>query len=140
TEVAAYIFDLLLRKHKLPVTLAAKVIASPLWNQVERLSPKERELYYNLKIIYSKALLNGPFSIIVTYDNGFIAINDRIKLRPLTAASQGDMIYVASEESAIRRVCKNPDKVWIPKGGEPVIAEIEQQNISEIYDKKEVTA
>ncbi|AST58177.1 glutamine amidotransferase class-II [Thermoanaerobacterium thermosaccharolyticum] len=111
TEVAAYIFDLLLRKHNLPVSLAAKVIASPLWNQVERLSPKERELYYSLKIIYSKALLNGPFSLIVTYDNGFIAINDRIKLRPLTAASQGDMIYVASEESAIRKVCKNPDKV-----------------------------
>ncbi|OXT09051.1 hypothetical protein CE561_02555 [Thermoanaerobacterium thermosaccharolyticum] len=140
TEVAAYIFDLLLRKHNIPVPLAAKVIASPLWNQVERLSPKERELYYNLKIIYSKALLNGPFSLIATYDNGFIAINDRIKLRPLTAASQGDMIYVASEESAIRKVCKNPDKVWIPKGGEPVVAEIEQQNISEIYDKKEVTA
>lgn len=140
TEVAAYIFDLLLRKHNLPVTLAAKVIASPLWNQVDRLSSKERELYYSLKTIYSKALLNGPFSIIVAYENGFIAINDRIKLRPLTAARHGDTIYVASEESAIRKVCKNPDEVWIPRGGEPVIAEIEQENISEIYDKKEVTA
>ncbi|AFK86246.1 MULTISPECIES: class II glutamine amidotransferase [Thermoanaerobacterium] len=140
TEVAAYIFDLLLRKHNLPVSLAAKVVASPLWNQVERMSLKEKELYHSLKIIYSKALLNGPFSLIVTYDNGFIAINDRIKLRPLTAASHGDVIYVASEESAIRQVCKNPDRVWIPKGGEPVIAEIDQQNVSEIFNKKEVTA
>ncbi|MEG6567163.1 glutamine amidotransferase family protein [Thermoanaerobacterium saccharolyticum] len=140
TEVAAYIFDLLLRRHNLPVSLAAKVVASPLWNQVERMSLKEKELYHSLKMIYSKALLNGPFSLIVTYDNGFIAINDRIKLRPLTAASHGDVIYVASEESAIRQVCKNPDRVWIPKGGEPVIAEIDQQNVSEIFNKKEVTA
>ncbi|AEF16565.1 MULTISPECIES: class II glutamine amidotransferase [Thermoanaerobacterium] len=140
TEVAAYIFDLLLRKHNLPVSLAAKVVASPLWNQVERMPQKERELYHSLKMIYSKALLNGPFSLIVTYDNGFIAINDRIKLRPLTAASHGDVIYVASEESAIRQVCKNPDRVWIPKGGEPVIAEMDQQNVSEIFNKKEVTA
>ncbi len=140
TEVAAYIFDLLLRRHNLPVSLAAKVVASPLWNQVERMSLKEKELYHSLKMIYSKALLNGPFSLIVTYDNGFIAINDRIKLRPLTAASHGDVIYVASEESAIRQVCKNPDRVWIPKGGEPVIAEMDQQNVSEIFNKKEVTA
>ncbi|SNX54605.1 glutamine amidotransferase family protein [Thermoanaerobacterium sp. RBIITD] len=140
TEVAAYIFDLLLRKHNLPVNLAAKVVASPLWKQIDRMSSKERALYNSLKMIYSKALLNGPFSIIATYEGGFIAINDRIKLRPLTAAKKGDMIYVASEESAIREVCKSPDKIWIPRGGEPVIAELEQQNALELYEQKEVTA
>lgn len=139
TEVATYIFDLLLRKHNLPINLACKVVASPLWSQVERMSQKEKVLYNSLKIIYSKALLNGPFSIIVTYENGFAAINDRIKLRPLTAAKKDDMIFVASEESAIREVCKEPDKVWIPRGGEPVLAELDQ-NAIEISEQKEVTA
>lgn len=142
TEVAAYIFDLLLRRHNLPVELACKVVASPLWTQLERMSHSEKTLYNNLKIIYGKALLNGPFSIIVTHENGFIAINDRIKLRPLTAAKKGDMIYVASEESAIRQVCKNPESVWIPRGGEPVIAELihVHDRTNEIYEAKEVTA
>ncbi|QSZ28106.1 glutamine amidotransferase family protein [Aceticella autotrophica] len=140
TEVVAYIFDLLLRKQKLPINLVCKVIASPLWDQIDRMSPKEKALYSSLKIIYSKALLNGPFSIIVTFEDGFVAINDRIKLRPLTAAQNGDMIYVASEESAIREVCKNPEKIWIPRGGEPVVAKLKQTNTNEIYESKEVTA
>ncbi len=67
TEVAAYIFDLLLRRHGLPIELACKVVASPLWKQVERMSPKEKILYTNLKIIYGRALLNGPFSMIIAY-------------------------------------------------------------------------
>ncbi|KHO61146.1 MULTISPECIES: class II glutamine amidotransferase [Thermoanaerobacter] len=140
TEVAAYIFDLLLRKHGLPIELACKVVASPLWKQVERMSPKEKFLYTNLKVIYGRALLNGPFSMIIAYGDGFIAINDRIKLRPLTAAKKGDMIYVASEESAIRQICKNPESVWIPRGGEPVIAELIRDNEKEMYSTKEVTA
>ncbi len=54
-----------------------------------------------------------------------LALNDRIKLRSLVAAEKGDMLYVASEEAAIRIVCDAPDRVWAPAGGEPVIGLVE---------------
>ena len=31
------------------------------------------------------------------------------------------MFYVASEESAIRLMEPEPDRLWAPRGGEPVI-------------------
>jgi glutamate synthase domain-containing protein 1 len=39
----------------------------------------------------------------------------------MVAAEKGDMFYVASEESAIRLMEENPDRLWAPRGGEPVI-------------------
>jgi len=54
-----------------------------------------------------------------------VALNDRIKLRPLVAARQGTKLMVASEESAMREVLDAPDRVWAPKAGEPVVARIE---------------
>lgn len=139
TEVAAYIFDLLVRKHKLSFELACKVVASPLWRTVDRMGEREKVLYKNLKIVYGRALLNGPFSIILSHTDGFVAINDRLKLRPLTAASKGDFMMVASEESAIREVIKQPDKIWIPRGGEPVIGYVEYEQTQE-KSTKEVSA
>jgi hypothetical protein len=53
-----------------------------------------------------------------------VALNDRIKLRPLVAARKGDVLYVASEESAIRQIVPSPDAVWAPRAGEPVVARI----------------
>lgn len=58
--------------------------------------------------------MNGPFSIIVATDHGLVAVNDRIKLRPLVAATRGSYLYVASEESAIRVVAPVVEKVWTP--------------------------
>ncbi len=37
TEVMAYLLDLLIRKHKLPVELACDVLAAPFWEQIERM-------------------------------------------------------------------------------------------------------
>ena len=37
TEVAAYLFDLLLRRHGLPLELACSVLASPLWSEIDRM-------------------------------------------------------------------------------------------------------
>jgi glutamate synthase domain-containing protein 1 len=54
-----------------------------------------------------------------------LALNDRIKLRSLVAAEKDEMLYVASEEAAIRIVCENPDRVWAPRGGEPIIGLVE---------------
>ena len=64
--------------------------------------------------------MNGPFSIILGHSRGMIGLNDRIKLRPMTAARKDDMLYMASEESAIREIAPDLDEVWSPRAGTPV--------------------
>jgi glutamate synthase domain-containing protein 1 len=61
----------------------------------------------------------------VGFAGGMIALNDRIKLRPMTAARQGARVYVASEESAIRVICPQPDKVWQLPAGEPLLVRVD---------------
>jgi glutamate synthase domain-containing protein 1 len=53
-----------------------------------------------------------------------VALNDRIKLRPLVAARQGSILMVASEESVLHEVLDAPERVWSPRAGEPVIARV----------------
>jgi len=125
TEVAAYLFDLMLRRHKLPIELACKALASPLWSEIDRMPPQERAVMRALRAVYGPGMLNGPFAIVLGFNGGMVALNDRIKLRPLVAARQGSVLMVASEESAIREVLDAPDRVWAPKAGEPVIARVE---------------
>ncbi|MDH7498087.1 MAG: glutamine amidotransferase family protein [Syntrophomonadaceae bacterium] len=120
TEAITYLFDLLVRRHGLPLEVALRVMAAPFWEEIARMEPEEQALWKTLRSVYGPAMLNGPFSIIVGCRQGMIALNDRIKLRPLVAASHGDFVYVASEESAIRAVCPAPQRVWTPRGGEPV--------------------
>lgn len=126
TEAITYILDLIIRKHGLPARLALTVLASPFYNKIDKMEPAKKELYTALRQIYGSALLNGPFAIVFGYSNGMVAMNDRIKLRPLVAATMGDFTYVASEEAAIRAVCPDPDMVWSPKAGEPVMVEFEE--------------
>jgi glutamate synthase domain-containing protein 1 len=40
------------------------------------------------------------------------------------AAEDKEKIYFASEESAIRVVCPNPDTLWSVEGGTPVVAKV----------------
>ncbi len=61
-------------------------------------------------------MLNGPFAIVLGFNGGMVALNDRIKLRPLVAARKGDLVVVASEESAIRQILPDPDALWAPEG------------------------
>jgi glutamate synthase domain-containing protein 1 len=124
TEVLAYLFDLLVRKHGINLYLINYILSAPLWKDIEILPEDIREFLTALRITYAKALVNGPFSIIVGNNNFMYALNDRIKLRPLVAAKKGDFTFVSSEESAIRKVCREPDLLWNPKGGEPVIVYI----------------
>lgn len=121
TEVAAYLFDLLLRKHGLPVEVACKALAAPFWSDIDRMPEGERELFKAIRMVYGSALLNGPFAIVLGFTGGVIGINDRVKLRPLVAARKDDRLYLASEEAAIREVSPELDAVWAPKAGEPVI-------------------
>ncbi|MDR0401510.1 MAG: glutamine amidotransferase family protein [Endomicrobium sp.] len=126
TEVIAYLFDFLVRKHKLSIKKAVKVISSPFWDDIDR--EKNKEIKNELRImraVYAGALVNGPFSIILGYENGMIALNDQIKLRSLVVAEKNNKTYIASEESAIKIVCRDPEKVWSPRGGEAVIALLE---------------
>jgi glutamate synthase domain-containing protein 1 len=124
TEVAAYLFDLLLRRHELPLKVACGALASPLWSDIDRRSEPERELAQALRVVYGSAMLNGPFALVLGFNGGMVALNDRIKLRPLVAARQGSLLMVASEESVLREVLDAPDLVWSPKAGEPLIARV----------------
>ncbi|MGC8871341.1 MAG: class II glutamine amidotransferase [Caldimicrobium sp.] len=126
TEVVAYILDLLIRKHGLPLELACKAMAPPFWMEIDEMPEEERELYTALRILYGGAVLNGPFAILFAYNGGLVGLNDRVKLRPLVAASKGDLYFMASEEAAIRAICPDPEKIWAPKAGEPVIIEMEE--------------
>lgn len=125
TEVILYAFDLLVRKHELPMELAAKVVAAPFWKDIDALEdPSERDLLQTLRSVYGSLLLNGPFSILVTRPGELIGLSDRIKLRPLIAARCGSTVYMATEESAIRTIC-NPEKIWTPAAGVPMVGKLQ---------------
>lgn len=125
TEVAAYLLDLLIRKHGLDVKTACTILAAPFWKDIDEMEDGEKEFHTALRLVYGSALLNGPFSLIFGHSRGLVGINDRIKLRPLVAATKDEVVYISSEESAIREICPAPDRVWAPRAGEPVIVELE---------------
>ncbi|MFH0925196.1 MAG: glutamine amidotransferase family protein [bacterium] len=126
TEVLAYLFDLLSRRHGLSFEIIAKILSAPIWEEIERMPEPEKKVYEALRITYSSALVNGPFSVIVANEKYMVGLNDRIKLRPLVAASKGDFLFVSSEESAILEVCPDPERVWMPRAGEPVIGQLRE--------------
>jgi glutamate synthase domain-containing protein 1 len=128
TEVITYLFDLLVRKHKMPMDKALKVVAALFWDDIERESKEIQNELKSIRTVYSSALINGPFSIILGCQKGMIALNDGIKLRSMVAAEKSDRTYVASEESAIRIICDSPDRIWSPSGGEAIIALLEGKN------------
>ena len=72
-------------------------------------------------------LITGPFSILVGFEGGMMALNDRLKLRSLVVAERGDRVYFASEEAAIREVEPELDRIWAPNGGEPVIVRLKEE-------------
>lgn len=121
TEVITYLFDLLNRKHGLDLETASQVLTAPLWEDIDRMEPQQAQRLRALRAIYSGALITGPFSIILGFNGGMVALNDRLKLRALIAAEAANRVYVASEECAIRALCPAPDKVWAAEGGKPII-------------------
>ncbi len=129
TEVLAYAFDLLVRRHSLPVEVAAQILAPPLWTEIENESPDRRAFFITLRQTYGSLLMNGPFAIIVAHHGEMIGLSDRIKLRPFSAGIKGDMFYLSSEEAPIHLVARNPDRVWHPKGGQPVIGKLGSRKV-----------
>ena len=124
TEVVAYAVDLLMRQHHLPLEVVAKILAPPFWNAIERLPKEEQKLMLALRQVYGSLLLNGPFAVIIAHHGEMIGLTDRIRLRPLTVGEKGDMLYLSSEESAIRLIAPDLDKAWIPTGGQPVVGRL----------------
>jgi len=124
TEVVAYAVDLLMRQHHLPLEIVAKILAPPFWDAIGRMPPEEQKLMRALRQVYGSLLLNGPFAVIIAHHGEMIGLTDRIRLRPLTVGEKGDMLYLSSEESAIRLIAPELDKVWIPMGGQPVVGRL----------------
>jgi glutamate synthase domain-containing protein 1 len=128
TEVIAYTIDYLHRKKGLSYKEIASVIAAPFWKTIERMPPEERETHEYLRVMFAAQLITGPFSIIVGFENGVMALNDRLKLRSMVVGEKGDKVYISSEEAAIRIIEPSLEKVWAPKGGQPVIVRLNSQN------------
>ncbi len=126
TEVVTYAIDLLIRKHHLPIEVAAKILAPPFWSDIGRRPPQEQEFLSCLRQVYGSLLLNGPFTVIIAHHGEMIGLTDRIRLRPLTVGVKGSTLYLSSEESAIRLVCPELDRAWIPMGGEPIVGSLER--------------
>ena len=122
TEVITYIFDLLNRRHGMSLTDIASTVAAPFWNEIDKMEPAEKEKMTAIRNVYSSLLITGPFSIILGFEGGMMALNDRLKLRSMVAAEKDDYVMAASEECAIRAIFPEVDRIWSPKGGEPVIA------------------
>ena len=129
TEVITYIIDFLHRKKKLTLKEICSVIAAPFWSTIEKMPEQDREELEYLRNVFSSQLITGPFSIIVGFDGGIMALNDRLKLRSMVVGEKDDMVYIASEEAAIRIIEKDLDRIWSPKGGEGVIFTLEKGNV-----------
>ncbi|WP_306569207.1 glutamine amidotransferase family protein [Faecalispora jeddahensis] len=121
TEVITYMIDYLHRRKQLTLPEVADVIAAPFWEEIDRMPEDRRRYYTYLRNIFSDLLITGPFSILLGFEGGIMALNDRLKLRSLVAAEKDDMVYIASEECAIRAIEPNLDHIFAPKYGEPVI-------------------
>ena len=124
TEVVAYVFDLLIRKHNLPLEIVAKVLAPPFYSDIESMQLGEQKLMQAVRQAYCSLLLNGPFTVIVAHHGEMIGLTDRIRLRLLTVGEKSDMLYLLPEESVIRLICPELDRAWVPMGGEPIVGRL----------------
>ena len=104
----------------------AGIIAAPFWSTIENKPKEERERAEYLRNAFSSLLITGPFSIIVGYDGGLMALNDRLKLRSMVVGEKDDKVFIASEEAAIRVMEPDAKNIWAPAGGEPVIIKMEE--------------
>ena len=127
TEVITYILDYLLRRQNLTLGEAASVIAAPFWSTIAAktdLADQKKHTY--LRTLFPSLLITGPFSIVFGFNGGLMALNDRLKLRSMVVGEKKDMVYIASEETAIRAMEPDAENIWAPAGGEPVIVTVKE--------------
>lgn len=125
TEVITYIMDYLVRVQGLTLKEAANVIAAPFWSVIEEIEdPEEKQKLMYLRTRFPSLLVTGPFSIVLGFNGGLMALNDRLKLRSMVVGEKNDEVYIASEEAAIRTMEPDAENIWAPEGGEPVIVQV----------------
>ena len=98
TEVITYIMDYLLRVQGLTLDEAASVIAAPFWSTIDGktdLDYQKKHTY--LRTMFPSLLVTGPFSIVLGFDGGLMALNDRLKLRSMVVGEKDDKVFIASE-------------------------------------------
>ena len=126
TEVITYIADYLLRRQKLTPEELASVIAAPFWSTIDRKPPREQEKLRYLRKVFSSLLITGPFSIVLGFEGGLMALNDQLKLRSMVVGEKDDKVYIASEEAAIRVMAPDAENIYALAGGEPVIVRVKE--------------
>lgn len=125
TEVITYIMDYLLRVQKLSLNEVASVIAAPFWSTIAaKTDVSEKEKLKYLRTVFPSLLITGPFSIVLGFNGGIMALNDRLKLRSMVVGEKDDKVFIASEEAAIRIMEPNVANVVSPAGGEAVIVKV----------------
>ncbi len=127
TEVITYILDYLVRRQGLTLEEAASVIAAPFWSTIGRERDEQlRRQYAYLRTVFPSLLVTGPFSVVLGFTGGLMALNDRLKLRSMVVGEKEDKVFIASEEAAIRTMEPDAENVWAPAGGEPVIIRVKE--------------
>ena len=126
TEVITYIVDYLVRRQGLTLEETASVIAAPFWSTIERCAPEKAEKLKFLRMAYPSLLITGPFSIVLGFEGGLMALNDRLKLRSMVAGEKDDMVFIASEEAAIRAMEPDAENIFAPSGGCPFIVKVKE--------------
>ncbi|MBO7701273.1 MAG: hypothetical protein J6S47_09430 [Eubacteriaceae bacterium] len=127
TEVITYILDFLIRRKGLSLKEASEVIAAPFWSSIEaEKDPEMKKKLTYLRSVFPSLLVTGPFSIIYGFTGGLMALNDRLKLRSMVVGEKDDLVFVASEEAAIRTMEPDAENISSPAGGEPVIIKVRE--------------
>ena len=126
TEVITYIFDYLLRRQGLSLEEAASVVAAPFWSTIAGRDAETAKKLSYLRTVYSSLLITGPFSIVLGFDGGLMALNDRLKLRSMVTGEKDDLVFIASEEAAIRVMAQDAVNIQAPAGGEPFIVRVKE--------------
>ena len=93
TEVITYIADYLLRKQGLSLEELSAVIAAPFWSTIKAKDKTAQEQLRYLRTVFSSLLITGPFSIILGFEGGLMALNDRLKLRSMVVAEKEDNVF-----------------------------------------------
>ncbi|RUM89462.1 MAG: hypothetical protein DSZ24_01255 [Thermodesulfatator sp.] len=109
TEVVAYLLDLLIRRHRLPIEVACMALAPPFWEEIDRMPEEEQELARAVRVVYGAAMLNGPFAILFAYNGGLVGltpgssstITGSPALGAQTSSGSGQMARMAASSLAI---------------------------------------
>ncbi len=126
TEVITYILDFLIRRKHCTFKECADILAAPFWAEIEQMDQEQKRYYTMLRRNLGSLLICGPFSIILGFEGGIAALNDRLKLRSLMIGEKGSSVLMASEESALRAMEQDVDTIFSLPGGEAYVARCEE--------------